>query len=48
MSGTRRTEKQRMELVNDYKTSNLNITAWCREKGISKNPFYPYLGKLNN
>jgi hypothetical protein len=36
-----------MLLAKDYRLSGLKLTAWCRERGISKSFFYPYLKKFD-
>lgn len=41
----RRTAEEWMLLVEDFKASNLNITAWCRKREVCKSSFYPYLKK---
>jgi hypothetical protein len=41
----RKSEAQWMALVEEHSSSSLNLTAWCREKGICKGSFYPYLKK---
>lgn len=41
----RRTAEEWMLLVEDFKTSNLKITAWCRKRDVCKGSFYPYLKK---
>jgi hypothetical protein len=43
----RRSKEEWDALVKDYKISGLSLTAWCREKGISKSSIYPYLKKFN-
>jgi hypothetical protein len=42
----RKSEAQWMALVEEHSSSRLNLTAWCREKGICKGSFYPYLKKF--
>jgi hypothetical protein len=42
----RKSEEQWMGLVKKFNSSALNVTAWCRENGISKGSFYPYLNKF--
>ena len=42
----RRDETDWMVLVKDFKNSDINLTAWCRDKGISKSSIYPYLKKF--
>jgi putative transposase len=42
----RKSEEQWMELVRKFNSSGLNVTAWCRDIGISKGSFYPYLNKF--
>lgn len=44
----RRSKAQWIELVKEFKSSGLNLTAWCRENSISKNSIYPYLKKYKN
>ncbi|MBZ9607330.1 hypothetical protein G9F73_005760 [Clostridium estertheticum] len=39
----RKSKAQWMSLIKEYNSSGLNLTAWCREKEISKSSFYPYL-----
>lgn len=43
----RKSKEQWMTLVKDYETSGLNITAWCRAKGIRKSSFYQYIKKID-
>lgn len=43
----RRSEEQWTELAKNFKISGISLTAWCREKGISKSSFYPYLKKIS-
>ena len=42
----RKSEEQWMQLVKNFNSSGLNVTAWCRESGISKGSFYTYLNKF--
>jgi len=42
----RKSEEEWMQLVKKFNSSGLNVTAWCRENGISKGSFYPYLNKF--
>lgn len=42
----RRTAKEWMLLVKDFKNSKLKLTTWCRNKEISKSSIYPYLKKF--
>ncbi|MBC2579088.1 IS66 family insertion sequence element accessory protein TnpA [Clostridium sp. DJ247] len=44
----RKSQEQWMVLVKEYKASGLNLTAWCKEKGISKSSIYPYLKKFSS
>lgn len=32
--------RQWMEMIQQQKNSGLGVTAWCNEKGLSKNAFY--------
>jgi len=42
----RKSEEQWMELIKEHNLSGLNLTAWCKEKKLSKSSFYPYLKKF--
>ena len=42
----RKSEKEWLELVEEYTTSGLNLTAWCKKNNICKSSIYPYLKKL--
>lgn len=35
-------------LVKEYNSSGLNLTAWCKEKELSKSYFYPHLKKIKS
>jgi len=41
----RKSNEEWMLLAKDYRSSGLKLTVWCRERGISKSSFYPYLKK---
>lgn len=41
----RRSKEEWMILVEEYKVSGVNQTAWCREKGLNKGSFSNYLKK---
>ena len=43
----RKSKEQWMALINEFKASGLNLTTWCREKGICKSSIYPYITKFN-
>lgn len=43
----RRTEAQWMQLVNDFKSSGLSLTAWCGENKINKSSISRYIQKYN-
>ena len=42
----RKSEKEWLELVKEYTTSGLNLTAWCKKNNICKSSIYPYLKKI--
>jgi hypothetical protein len=44
----RKSKSEWMELVKEFKASNLNLTTWCRQEGICKTTIYPYIKILDN
>lgn len=41
----KRSAEEWMNLVNEYKVSNLTLSVWCRKNEISKSSIYPYIKK---
>jgi transposase len=44
----RKSEKEWEKIVEEFKRSGLNLTAWCRKNNISKSSIYPYIKKFNS
>lgn len=44
----RRSENEWFKIIEEFKASELNLTAWCKSKGISKSSIYPYIKKFNS
>jgi len=43
----RKSTEEWMSIIGDYLSSGINLTAWCRNNGISKSSMYPYINKFN-
>lgn len=44
----RRSEKDWFKIIEEFKASGLNLTTWCKSKGISKSSIYPYIKKFHS
>lgn len=43
----KRSKEEWRQLVEEYKTSELSLTNWCKEKNISKSTIYPYVKRYS-
>lgn len=44
----RKSKKEWEKIVEEFKTSGLNLSAWCRKNNVSKSTIYPYVKKFNS
>lgn len=45
---SKKSVSQWFKIVQEFKSSGLNLTAWCKVNNVSKSSIYPYLKKFNS